>query len=86
MFGQDLSIRQRDYSVRKSTDDRVMGDNDRGCTKFTVNAFRSHAEPRFGFHIERAGWLIAEQYSGCLAIALAMATRCCSPPESWEGK
>ena len=24
--------------------------------------------------------------SGCLAIARAIATRCCSPPESWAGE
>ena len=24
--------------------------------------------------------------AGRLAMALAMATRCCSPPESWDGK
>ncbi len=38
------------------------------------------------FEIERAGRLVAEQHLRRLAMARAIATRCCSPPESCAGK
>ena len=39
-----------------------------------------------GLVIECARRLITSRTSGRLAMTRAMATRCCSPPESWDGK
>jgi hypothetical protein len=39
-----------------------------------------------GAGVQGAGWLVEETTSGCVTRALASATRCCCPPDSWLGR
>jgi hypothetical protein len=74
------------HPVGHRGDGRVVRDDHRRRAELAVDAGErlEHDDP--GRDVERAGRLVAQQHAGRLAIARAMATRCCSPPESCAGK
>ena len=81
-----LPAPKTEHPIRHARDGSIVrNDDDRGAQLF-VGALDAGENNLAGFIVESAGRLVTKQTSGHLAMARAIATRCCSPPESWEGK
>ena len=63
----------------------VVGDQHQGGAALLIQLEQQVADALAGMTVEVAGGLVGEQDRRLGGEARAMATRCCSPPESWRG-
>lgn len=62
-----------------------MRDDQHGGAVLSVDILQQHQNISGGFGIQRSRGFIAQQKAGILISALAMAQRCCCPPDSCAG-
>ena len=84
----DPAVPHRDDSIRHLADRRVMRDHSGRRTKLAVDPLDGfqHRDSGRGVEAPVPVGSSHSKTSGRFAIACAIATRCCSPPESCEGK
>ena len=87
VFPGHPAIGQRQHAVGHVRDARVVRDHHRRRAQLAWRRGRSRRARRRPSRGRARPWARRRAAPiGRLAMARAMATRCCSPPESWEGK
>ena len=82
----DLPVGEEQDAVRDILDAGIVRDDQRRGAELRIDAQQRLDDANACLGIQRAVGSSQSSTSGRFAIARAMATRCCSPPESWDGK
>ena len=80
------AIRQANDPVRHGGEDGIVGDERRRGAELPIHPFQRFEDHLPGLTSSAPVGSSQSKTSGRLAMARAMATRCCSPPESCAGK
>ena len=83
--GTEVTILHMEDSIRVFVDARIMRHNQNAAIFIEDILFHKRDDHPACIAIERGGRFVKNQNFGRLMIARAIATRCCSPPESLTG-
>ena len=86
MVGDDAAVLELDDAGHRLGERAVVGDEDDGVAVF---GGESPSRSMISWPVVESRFPVgssASRIGGVVASARAIATRCCSPPESWEGR
>ena len=80
------AVFQLEHEVLLGDESSVVGDHDQGAAALGLMPAEDPEDLVAGSGVELSGRLVGEDQDRVLEQARAIATRCCWPPESWEGR